>query len=67
VFSFLLIPLAQITQYLDPGTGSALLQLLLAALLGIGVTVRVFWRKIKALFGSTSSEKVEPDEGQDDE
>ncbi len=36
--------------YLDPGTGSLLIQLLLAGLLGIGVAVRIFWDKIKGLF-----------------
>ena len=36
--------------YLDPGTGSYLLQIILAALLGIGVGVRAYWSKIKELF-----------------
>ncbi len=37
--------------YLDPGSGSVLLQLLLAGLIGAGVAVRVFWSRIKGLFG----------------
>jgi hypothetical protein len=37
--------------YLDPGSGSMILQLILAALLGLGVFVRIQWRKIKSLFG----------------
>jgi hypothetical protein len=36
--------------YLDPGSGSLLLQLVLAALLGAAVLVRAFWSKIKAFF-----------------
>lgn len=36
--------------YLDPGTGSMLIQILLAALLGAGVAVKIFWRNIKAFF-----------------
>ncbi len=36
--------------YLDPGTGSMLIQILLAVLLGAGVAIRVFWRNIKAFF-----------------
>jgi len=36
--------------YLDPGSGSLLLQLALAALLGAAVLVRAFWSKIKAFF-----------------
>jgi hypothetical protein len=37
--------------YLDPGSGSFLIQLLIAALLGIGVAVRASWSKIKGWFG----------------
>lgn len=36
--------------YLDPGSGSMLIQILLAALLGAGVAIRIFWRNIKAFF-----------------
>ncbi len=35
--------------YLDPGSGSFLIQLLLAVILGAGVAVRLYWSKIKAL------------------
>jgi len=37
-------------KYLDPGTGSMLIQIVLAALLGAGVAIRIFWRNIKAFF-----------------
>lgn len=52
--------------YLDPGSGSMLVQLILAAILGIGVIARVFWRNIKAFF---TGKKVEPpeDASEDDE
>lgn len=43
--------LPKILAYLDPGSGSMILQLILAALLGLGVFVRIQWRKIKSLFG----------------
>jgi hypothetical protein len=36
--------------YLDPGSGSFLLQLLLAALAGIGIAIGASWSKIKRLF-----------------
>ncbi len=36
--------------YLDPGSGSLLLQLALAALLGAAVLIRAFWKRIKAFF-----------------
>lgn len=38
------------TAYLDPGSGSMLIQILLATLLGAGVAVKIFWRNIKAFF-----------------
>ena len=37
-------------EYLDPGSGSMLIQILLATLLGAGVAIRIFWRNIKAFF-----------------
>lgn len=37
--------------YLDPGSGSLLVQLLAAGLLGsIGILIKVFWARIKAFF-----------------
>jgi len=36
--------------YLDPGFGSMVLQLILAGVLGAGVIIRVFWKKIKGIF-----------------
>ena len=36
--------------YLDPGSGSIILQMILAGLLGVGVVVKVFWKKIAGLF-----------------
>jgi hypothetical protein len=47
--------------YLDPGSGSFLIQLLIAALLGLGVAVRASWGKIKGWFG------VKPNAEADDE
>ena len=48
--------------YLDPGSGSFLIQLLIAAVLGIGIALRASWSKIKGLFGS----KPKADEDDDD-
>ena len=54
--------------YLDPGSGSFLLQLLLGVLLGAGLAVRIFWKQIKALFtGKKEAPKDETAAGQDDE
>jgi hypothetical protein len=43
-FKILLRPMA----YLDPGTGSFMIQMLLAGLVGIAVAIRIFWKKIMA-------------------
>ena len=50
--------------YLDPGSGSMLLQLLLAAILGAGVILRTQWGKIKNLFKrkDTSEEDLDDEE-----
>ena len=36
--------------YLDPGSGSYLLQLLLAGLLGMSFLIKNFWRNLKLFF-----------------
>ena len=57
--------IASPVQYLDPGSGSMLIQILLAALLGAGVAIRIFWRNIKAFFTGkkTSDASVEDPTG----
>ncbi|MBI3153273.1 MAG: hypothetical protein HYZ21_14145 [Chloroflexi bacterium] len=37
--------------YLDPGSGSLIIQIIIAVLLGLGVALRASWGKIKGLFG----------------
>jgi len=48
--------------YLDPGSGSFLIQLAIAALLGLGIAFRGSWGKIKGWFGI----KPKTDEDDDD-
>ena len=50
--------------YLDPGSGSFLIQMLIAALLGIGIAVRASWSKIKGWFGVKP--KADDDDDDDD-
>jgi hypothetical protein len=47
--------------YLDPGSGSFLIQLLIAVLLGLAVAVRASWGKIKGWFG------IKPKTDEDDD
>jgi hypothetical protein len=66
--SHLFSALASPEPYLDPGSGSILLQLLLAAILGAGVILRTQWSKIKSLFkGKDVSEEDADDDDDDDE
>jgi hypothetical protein len=43
--------------YLDPGSGSILLQILIASLLAIGLAVRGYWSKIRGLFGGKANKE----------
>jgi uncharacterized membrane protein len=36
--------------YLDPGTGSALIQGLIAAIAAIGLSIKLFWHRFVAMF-----------------
>jgi len=56
LFSFL----EKTNYYLDPGSGSMLIQLIIGAVLGLGVLLRIFWKNIKSFFtrGKTSAEEV---------
>jgi hypothetical protein len=44
------IPSLTIPMYLDPGSGSFLVQTLLALVLGSMVTLRLYWKNIKEMF-----------------
>jgi hypothetical protein len=48
--------------YLDPGSGSFLIQLLIAALLGLGVAIRASWSRIKGWFGIKSQPRADEDD-----
>ena len=45
--------------YVDPGSGSFLLQMLIGGLLGASVTLKTFWKQIRSYFNRSdpSSEK----------
>ena len=43
--------------YIDPGTGSLILQMLLGALFGIGIAIKVYWQKIKNKFSDSFATK----------
>ena len=47
--------------YMDPGTGSYILQLLIAALLGVSFAVKMFWMRIKTFFTNLVSRQAKDD------
>lgn len=51
--------------YLDPGTGTYVLQIIMAALLGCLVGVKLFWSKIKMLFAAVFGRKEKAGQGQE--
>ncbi len=54
-------PFSRGEAYLDPGSGSYLLQLLLAGLLGSLVVIRASWDKIKGFFSKRSKQEGDTD------
>lgn len=63
----LIAPLVKSNLYLDPGSGSFLLQLLIAALLGGGYALKVYWKKIKAFVTGTKPEETVETGDEEDE
>jgi len=49
--------------YLDPGTGSMLLQVILGGIAAVGVALKLFWHKIRVAIGLGSKSGAE-DEAQ---
>ncbi|HEX2682305.1 MAG TPA: hypothetical protein VHL77_00130 [Ferruginibacter sp.] len=45
--------------YLDPGSGSYILQMIIAAVLGVSFFFKNFWLSVKAFFTGKKSKKEE--------
>ena len=53
--------------YLDPGTGSYIFQLLLAAFVGLAFVIKVFWARIKGFFANLfARDKAHREQAPDD-
>ena len=50
--------------YIDPGSGSYILQAIIAAVLGVSFFFKNFWLNVKALF---TGKKIKKDEEKDEE
>ena len=58
----LILPLVGTRPYLDPGSGSFILQILIATLVGSLFLIKAYWKKIKAYFKKTSSKEDDGEE-----
>lgn len=56
IFSFLIISYDNAYAYIDPSTGSYILQMLLAGLLGALFVLKTYWRNLKSFFSKKSSD-----------
>ena len=45
--------------YLDPGTGSMLLQVILGGVAAIGVAIKLYWHKLRVAFGLGKKQESE--------
>lgn len=60
VVLFLLLLPDNAHAYLDPGTGSIIIQAVIAAVLGAAFTIKMYWRRIKDFFaGKTGTDDDE--------
>ena len=48
--------------YLDPASGSMILQVIVAAVAAVAITLKAFWHKIRGLFGGRPAEEEAEDE-----
>lgn len=53
--------------YLDPGTGSYVLQLIMAGLLGVAFLAKVYWRNVKAFLSNLLRKRREGREEDEDD
>jgi|NGEPerStandDraft_6_1074524.scaffolds.fasta_scaffold68895_2 hypothetical protein len=61
------IGVKMILLYLDPGSGSFLIQLLIAALAGAGLAIAISWGRIKRFFSKNKHVDVDKDVDEDED
>lgn len=47
--------------YLDPGTGSMMIQGIIAGITGIAVVTRLYWEKVRSFFAGGTPQEAEGD------
>lgn len=63
VLYFIWVSQVRVEAYLDPGSGSMLVQLLLGGVAGAAVIVKLGWQRLRGMFGGSTA----PDETKTDE
>ena len=60
LFNLMFIPTAH--AYIDPGTGSYVLQMIIAGLLGGAYVIKIYWIRVKMFFVNIFSKKGDQDD-----
>lgn len=60
--TFLALAPAGAFAYLDPATGSMLLQVILGGAAALGVALKLYWHKIRAVIGLGAKPKPKPED-----
>ena len=63
-FSLILMPV-QALAYIDPGSGSAIVSLVIGFFVAIGVVLKTFWFKIQSILGLSKPPKADDDTTED--
>tara|TARA_B100001093_G_C26277418_1_gene779578 strand:- start:281 stop:487 length:207 start_codon:yes stop_codon:yes gene_type:complete len=58
-FTLIMLSIQPAFAYLDPGTGSAIMSMIIGLFVAIGIFVKNFWYKIKKFFGLSKSKNID--------
>ena len=61
VFAVLVTAWLPAVAYIDPGSGSAIMSLIIGFFVALGLTVKTYWYKLKALFIRQARSASKPD------
>jgi len=59
VLTILLLSADPVLAYLDPGTGSMMLQVILGGIAAVGVALKLYWHKLRVALGFRGKDKLE--------
>lgn len=59
ILAILLLSADPVLAYLDPGTGSMMLQVILGGIAAVGVALKLYWHKFRVALGFRGKEKLE--------